>query len=80
MQVPAVLEAGAIPALCAMLVPGTEPFGGALFAVDALRAICASPVGRDAAVAAGVPAALTTVMATCDSNTRNSAARILLLM
>ena len=74
MQVPAVVLAMAIPALIPMLTSASEVESGASNAMAALRVICASPEGRDAAVAAGVPAAVTAAMATCDATARCHAA------
>ena len=79
-QVPAVVRAMAVPALTAMLTSGTEVDGGVSSAMGALRAICAAPEGRDAAVAAGVPAAVATAMATCDEYERSISAQILVNM
>ena len=76
-QVPAVVRAMAIPALKAMMASGTEAEGGVQNAMDALRAICAAPEGRDAAVAAGVPAAVTVAIATCNAGARSVAAQVL---
>ena len=73
-QVPAVVRAMSIPALTAMLASGTEADGGVNNAMVALRVICAAPEGRDAAVAAGVPAAVTVAMATCTAAARKRAA------
>ena len=73
LQVPAVVDANAIPALMAMLSYVTE----AENAMAALRAICSAPEGRDAAVAAGVPAAVVTAMATCNATARCEAALLL---
>ena len=73
-QVPAVVRAMAIPALKAMLASGTEAENGVHNSMGALRAICAAPEGRDAAVAAGVPAAVTVAMATCNAGARRKAA------
>ena len=77
MQVPAVVRAMAIPALKAMLASGTEHEYGDQNAMAALRVICAAPEGRDAAVAAGVPAAVVTAMAACDASSRGDDACIL---
>ena len=73
-QVPAVVRAMAIPALTAMLASGTEAEYGVENAMGALCQICAAPEGRDAAVAAGVPAAVTVAMATCNAGARSTAA------
>ena len=62
----------AIPALATMLTCGHE--NGVLNAMAALRVICAAPEGRAAAVAAGVPAAVVTAMATCNPQTRRQVA------
>ena len=66
-----------IPALKAMLASGTEHEYGDQNAMAALRVICAASEGRDAAVAAGVPAAVTVAMATCAPTTRCTAAYLL---
>ena len=76
-QVPAVVRATAIPALKAMLTSGTEIEGGVENAMAALCDICEVPEGRDAAVAVGVPAAVTAAMATCSDIARSIAARTL---
>ena len=73
-QVPAVVR---IPALTTMLMSGTEFEGGVSSAMGALRAICATPEGRDAAVAAGVPAAVAAATATCAADARTIAAGVL---
>ena len=67
----------AIPALIAMLKSNKEVDGGVYNAMAALRVICAAPDGRDAAVSAGVPAAVTAAMATCDARARSNAAVVL---
>ena len=64
----------AVPALKAMLASGTEHEYGNQNAMAALRVICAAPDGRDAAVSAGVPAAVTAAMATCNAGARSVAA------
>ena len=79
-QVPAVVRAMAIPALTAMLASGTEAEYGVYNAMSALCDICAATEGRDAAVAAGVPAAVTVAMATCNAAARCIAAYVLLNM
>ena len=68
------VRAMAIPALATMLASGTEHATGVLNAMAALATICAAPDGRDAAVAAGVPAAVVTAMATCNATARSDAA------
>ena len=73
-QVPAVVRAMAITALKALLASGTAAEYGVQSAMGALRALCAAPEGRDAAVAAGVPAAVTVAMATCTAAARKRAA------
>ena len=77
MQVSAVVRAMAIPELKAMLASGTETAGGVSNAISTLCVICAAPEGRDAAVAAGVPAAVTAAMATCNAIARSNAACLL---
>ena len=72
--------AKAIPALMSMLASGTESEGGVGNAMAALHEICAAPEGRDAAVSARVPAAVTTAMATCNAHARYNAASLLLKM
>ena len=74
------VRAMAIPALKAMLASGTEHEYGDQNAMDALRVICAAPEGRDAAVAAGVPAAVTAAMTTCTATARCIAAHLLFNM
>ena len=74
------VRANAIPALKAMLTSGTEAEGGVRNSMAALGAICAAPAGRDAAVAAGVPAAVTAAMATCKPDARSIAAFALVSM
>ena len=64
------LRAGAVPRLAAMLTSGSEHENGVGHAAAALRRICAAREGRDASVAAGVPAALATAMATCNAGAR----------
>ena len=76
-QVPAVVRAMAIPALKAMLASGTEAEGGVPNAMAAVCVSCVTPEGRDAAVAAGVPAAVTVAMATCNADHRCFAAQVL---
>ena len=72
------MRAGVIPRLAAMLTSGAEePIGGVQNAAGALRCICAAREGRDASVAAGVPAALTTAMATCNAVARGHVASAL---
>ena len=78
-QVPAVVHAMAIPALKTMIMSGAEHVV-VLNGLGAMRVICAAPEGRDAAVAAGVPAAVVTAMATCDAPSRGTAAVLLLNM
>lgn len=76
----AVVDAGAVPVLRAMLVSGSEAVGGVRNAMEACRTICAASVGRDAAVTAGVPAALVTVLKALDAKTCISAAWALEIM
>ena len=68
------MRAGVIPRLAAMLTSGAEEPIGVQNAAAALSRICAAREGRDASVAARVPAALTTAMATCNAVARGSAA------
>ena len=68
------MRAGVIPRLAAMLTSGAEAKNGVQNAAGALSRICAAREGRDASVAAGVPAALTTAMATCNAEARSNAA------
>ena len=76
-QVHAVVRAMAIPALISMLLCRTETEGGVKNAINALRVICTVSDGRAAAVAAGVPAAVVTAMATCNARARFTAAHVL---
>ena len=71
------VRAMAIPALKTMLTSGTEAEGSVLYAMAALGSICTVPEGRDAAMAAGVPAAVTAAMATCNAPARSHAAYVL---
>ena len=77
MQVPAVVRAMAIPALTSMLASGTEDDDNVENALHALRVICAAPEGRDAAVAAGVPAVVTAAMVMRNASARCDAALVL---
>ena len=77
LQVSAVVAANAIPALMAMMSSGAEAENGVSNAMSALHVIFAAPEGRDAAVAAGVPAAVVTAMAACDASSRGDDACIL---
>ena len=73
-QVARVIDAGAVPALKAMLVSGAEGPNGVHNAVGALARICAVPEGRDAAFAAGVPVALETAFETASPGARSTIA------
>lgn len=72
-----VVLAGAVPLLVAMLTSGSEAHNGGQNATFALSGVCAVPMGRDAAVNAGVPEALVTTMKTGDATARSNAALIL---
>ena len=76
-QVPAVVDASAIYALMTMLPYWTNRMNGVHNAMSALRLLCAASEGRDAAVTAGVPAAVVTAMAACDATARGEAAFLL---